>query len=427
MIEKIVKDVSDKLSSTPSTDFDGMVGLEAHLQKTQSLLHLDDDDEAKIVGICGPAGIGKTTISRALHSRLSSSFPLSCFMEDIKGCSNSGLDEDGLKLRLQEQLLSKILNQDDMRISHLGTIKEMLHNQKVLIILDDVDDLKQLEALAKETNWFGRGSRIIVATEDQDLLRQHGIDNTYHVDVPSSEEALKILCIYAFRQSKPHYGFKELAQSVVDLCHNLPLSLRMVGSYLRGKKEEEWVNLMLKLETITDYRDIEQVLRVSYEPSSSIRKSKSRCVMAILVVTNLLSEIASAVADQLSSIHKPYFTRISLLMSVLSVFLSILDLYLKVRDHKARFRCKWPKPWFYYPSRGYNRIFGSFTDTVLLFCVVGQLIVSTINYSFIETRRDGPIKVSVWPLFFSIGMVGSKFMEKPTILKGNLLQQKCIN
>ncbi|KAL1221149.1 Disease resistance protein RML1A [Cardamine amara subsp. amara] len=426
LIEKIARDVSNKLNTTISRGFEDMVGLEAHLEKMQSLLHLDNVDETMIVGICGPAGIGKSTIARVLHSQISSSFQLTCFMENISGRSNSGLDEYGLKMQLQEQLLSKILNQNDMKIYHLGAIEERLCNLKVLIILDDVGDLKQLEALARETNWFGLGSRIIVTTEDQELLRKHGIGNTYHVDFPSSEEALKIFCIHAFKQSYPHNGFKELAESIVDLCDNLPLSLRMVGSFLRGKKEEEWVKVMRKLETIIDYGDIEQVLRAAFEPSSSkkrIRKSKSRCFteMAILVVINLLSEIASVVADQLSSIHKPYFARISLGMSILSVVFSILDLTYKIRDHKARFRCKWPIPWFYHPSRGYNRIFGSFTDTVLLFCVVGGLIVSTINYSFIERRRDGPIKVSIWPLFFAIGMVGSKFMEKPTILKYNSL------
>ena len=71
------------------------------------------------VGICGPAGIGKTTIARALHSRLSSSFQHSCFMENLKGsCCNSGLDECGLKLCLQELLLSKIFNHNSLKLFH---------------------------------------------------------------------------------------------------------------------------------------------------------------------------------------------------------------------------------------------------------------------------------------------------------------------
>ncbi|ESQ28494.1 hypothetical protein EUTSA_v10018052mg [Eutrema salsugineum] len=273
MIEKIAGDVSRKLNASPSKDFEDMVGLSAHLNKMKYLLSLDNEDGAMIVGVCGPAGIGKTTIARALHSQLSSSFQLSCFIENLRGSYSSGLDDYGLKLCLQEQLLSKILNQNGIKISHLGALEERLHDQKVLIILDDVNDLKQLEALASETRWFGSGSRIIVTTEDQELLQQHGIDNTYHVGFPSKEEALGILCRYAFKQSSPHHGFKELALRVTKLCGNLPLGLRVVGSSLRGKKEREWEEVSRRLETILDQRDIEEVLRVGYESLHEYDKS----------------------------------------------------------------------------------------------------------------------------------------------------------
>ncbi|XP_019093804.1 PREDICTED: disease resistance protein RML1A-like isoform X2 [Camelina sativa] len=158
-----------------------------------------------------------------------------------------------------------------MRICHLGAIKERLCDMKVLVILDDVNDVKQLEALANET-WFGLGSRIIVTTENKDLLRQHGINNTYHVKFPCREEALEILCRYAFRQSSPRLGFKKLAESVTWLCGDLPLGLRVVGSSLYGKNEDEWKYTLCRLETIID-RDIEDVLKVGYESLHENEKS----------------------------------------------------------------------------------------------------------------------------------------------------------
>ncbi|XP_019085241.1 PREDICTED: disease resistance protein RML1A [Camelina sativa] len=264
MIEKIARDVSNKLNATPARDFEDMVGLEAHLNKLQALLHLDNEDGAMIVGICGPAGIGKTTIARALHSRLSNRFQLTCFMENIRGSCNSGLDEYGLKLCLQEQLLSKILKQIGMRIYHLGTIQERLCDQKVLVILDDVDNRKQLEALADEKNWFGHGSRIIVTTENEEILEKHGINITYHVYFPTREEAHKIFCRYAFRQSSAPDGFEKLVERVTNLCSNLPLGLRVMGSSLCGKKENEWEVILRRLENSLD-RDIEGVLRVGYD------------------------------------------------------------------------------------------------------------------------------------------------------------------
>ncbi|XP_010447901.1 PREDICTED: disease resistance protein RML1A-like [Camelina sativa] len=84
MIQKIAADVSNKLNrTTPSRDFERMVGMEAHLTKLNSLLCLESN-EAKMIGICGPAGIGKTTIAGALYEQLSSRFILKYMMETAR-------------------------------------------------------------------------------------------------------------------------------------------------------------------------------------------------------------------------------------------------------------------------------------------------------------------------------------------------------
>ncbi|CAA7053876.1 unnamed protein product [Microthlaspi erraticum] len=237
MIEKISRDVSNKLNATISKDFEDMVGLEAHLEKMQSLLHLDDEDEAMIVGICGPAGIGKTTI---LELYIAGSLVVFSIL-----------------------VLWRILREDTIAVL-TSAIQERLCDLKVLIVLDDVVDLKQLEALADETSWFGLGSRIIVTTEDQELLEQHGINNTYHVDFPNEEEARKICCRYAFRQSSAPNGFEKLVERVTVLCSNLPLGLSVMGSSLRRKSEDDWESILRRLENSLDGK-IDGVLRVGYE------------------------------------------------------------------------------------------------------------------------------------------------------------------
>ncbi|KFK40483.1 hypothetical protein AALP_AA2G001700 [Arabis alpina] len=276
MIKKISKDVSEKLHATPSRDFDGMVGLEAHLRKMESLLHLRknlDATPSMIVGICGPAGIGKSTIARALHSLHSNKFQLTCFVDNLRESYPGVRDEYSLKLLLQAELLSKILNLKGITISHLGVLQERLGNQRVLIILDDVKNITQIEALANEPTWFGPGSRIVITTENKELLQRPGINNTYHVVFPSYDQALEILCTYAFRQSYPHNGFEKLTERVTELCGKLPLGLRVVGSSLRNKNEEEWEGAIRRLDTIFDQKDIEEVLRVGYESLHENEKS----------------------------------------------------------------------------------------------------------------------------------------------------------
>ena len=58
-------------------------------------------------------------------------------------------------------------------------IKRKLKQKKVLLILDDVDEHKQLQAIIGSPDWFGRGSRVIITTRDENLLVLHNVKITY--------------------------------------------------------------------------------------------------------------------------------------------------------------------------------------------------------------------------------------------------------
>ncbi|KAH0861092.1 hypothetical protein HID58_089353 [Brassica napus] len=83
---------------TPSSDFEELVGMRAHLEKMEPLLCLDSD-EVRMIGIWGPPGIGKTTIARVAYNQLSNSFQLSVFMDNIKAiCSRPCSDDYSAKV-----------------------------------------------------------------------------------------------------------------------------------------------------------------------------------------------------------------------------------------------------------------------------------------------------------------------------------------
>ncbi|KAF2578451.1 hypothetical protein F2Q68_00006070 [Brassica cretica] len=152
MIAAIVTDVLNKLNlSAPCSDFDSLVGMESHMTIMGPLLRLDFDEVRKI-GILGPPGIGKTAIARSLFIRYSQDFQLSVFIDDIKTkyAIPASSDDYSVKLYLQEQFMSQLTNEKDIKIPHLGVVKDRLKDKKFLIVLDDVNNLVQLEAMAHQ-------------------------------------------------------------------------------------------------------------------------------------------------------------------------------------------------------------------------------------------------------------------------------------
>ncbi|CAF2248311.1 unnamed protein product [Brassica napus] len=169
-------------------------------------------------------------------------------------------------LDLQKQFMSQLTNEACIKVPHLGVVKDRLKDKKVLVVLDDVDQLIQLEAMAKETCWFGPGSRIIITTQNQKILKASGINHIYKVNLPSNDAALQMFCMYAFGQKDPKDGFTELACEVRSLVGRLPLGLRVMGSYFRGMSEQDWIEALPRLRRHLD-RDgeIASILEFSYD------------------------------------------------------------------------------------------------------------------------------------------------------------------
>nr|AXU93595.1 RPP4/RPP5-like protein [Arabidopsis thaliana] len=273
MVVKIANDVSNKLFPL-AKGFGDLVGIEDHIEAIKLKLYLESKEARIMVGIWGQSGIGKSTIGRALYSQLSIQFHHRAF---VTYKSTSGSDVSGMKLSWEKELLSEILGQKDIKIEHFGVVEQRLKHKKVLILLDDVDNLEFLKTLVGKAEWFGSGSRIIVITQDRQLLKAHEIDLIYEVKLPSQGLALKMICQYAFGKYSPPDDFKELAFEVAKLAGNLPLGLSVLGSSLKGRDKDEWVKMMPRLRNDSDDK-IEETLRVCYDRLNKKNRKLFKCI-----------------------------------------------------------------------------------------------------------------------------------------------------
>ena len=91
-------------------------------------------------------------------------------------------------------------------------IKNVLHNKRILLVLDDVDKLDLLNMLAWEHDWFGPGSRIIITTRYMQVLETHGVDEIYEVKELNDENALQLFYLKAFKKEHVPDDYKGLSK-----------------------------------------------------------------------------------------------------------------------------------------------------------------------------------------------------------------------
>ncbi|KAL3726023.1 hypothetical protein ACJRO7_030981 [Eucalyptus globulus] len=230
------------------------------------MLNLESCDDVVMIGLWGQGGIGKTTLAKALYNDIFRGFEASCFLANIRETSKDSKD----LVHLQEKLLSEILMGKELTVFSVdGGINLMrcrLCRKRVLLVLDDVDDVKQLNALAGGREWFGKGSIIIITTRDKHLLTVHGIDedHIYEVKTLDDLEALELFDKHAFLGSKEIVIRRDLVDSALHYANGLPLALEVLGSFLLGRREQEWESALNKLAKSPD-KTINNVLKLSYD------------------------------------------------------------------------------------------------------------------------------------------------------------------
>jgi hypothetical protein len=266
----MVKFISNKINRVPLHVVDYPVGLQWQVLKVYSLLEVRSNDEVKMVGIYGPGGMGKTTLAKAVYNFLADQFECVCFLHNVReNSSKHGLEH------LQNDLLSQTVGLEfKLRDNSEGisTIKKRLQRKKVLLILDDIDELKQLQVLAGGLDWFCVGSRVIITTRDKHLLASHGIEATYEIQGLKKKEALELLRWKAFKSKQVDSSYEHVLKCAVKYASGHPLALEILGSNLFGKPVKEWNSLLVQYERVPN-KEIQKILKVSFDALEENEKS----------------------------------------------------------------------------------------------------------------------------------------------------------
>ncbi|XP_058730455.1 disease resistance protein RUN1-like [Vicia villosa] len=260
-IEKIVEEVitilGRKFSSLPKH----LVGIHSPMQELEKQLLLDSLDDVRILGICGMGGIGKTTLAKALYNKISHQFDVFCFIDDL----SKSYRQDG-PISAQKQILLQTVGNQQLQTYNSCNVSNQigsrLHRVRALITIDNVDQVKQLENLDRE--WFGPGSRIIIISRDEHILKEYEVDVVYKVPLLNQKDSFQLLSRKAFKLDHIVSSYDRLAFEILDYTNGLPLAIDVLGSFLFDRNISEWESALARLRERPN-KDIMDVLRLSFD------------------------------------------------------------------------------------------------------------------------------------------------------------------
>ncbi|KAL3714775.1 hypothetical protein ACJRO7_006643 [Eucalyptus globulus] len=266
--EKVLQKITIRQRYLP-TD---LVGIDDHVEAIKKLLSCDTSG-VRFVIIHGIGGIGKTALAETVFSQISSQFEGHSFLSNINESSSCcGIVK--MQRKLVADLFGFSLRETIDCKEGNSTIKEILPNKRVLLVLDDMDKKDQFFNEVMNSYSYDPGSRIIITTRDflmtnvdgleENILQQSRQIFLFEMKEMHFDHALLLFNKHAFHTDSAPCELYDLSREVVELTGGLPLALEVIGSHLRTISRAKWTTTLTKLKEVP-HEKVQQRLKISYD------------------------------------------------------------------------------------------------------------------------------------------------------------------
>nr|XP_043627395.1 putative disease resistance protein At3g14460 [Erigeron canadensis] len=248
---------------------------EALLQRLLAMRDEPSNQNFTIVPIVGMGGVGKTTLARVLYNekQVEKHFELKAW-----ACVSDNFDSFTISKVIYQSVTGENKEFADLNLLQVA-LRDRLRDKMFLLVLDDVwsESCEDWETLVGPIHACARGSKIIMTTRKEQLLRKLGYEDLNQLPSLSPDDALSLFAQHALgvNDFDSHPMLRPHGEGIVKKCNGLPLALKALGRLLRTKHDEEdyWKEVLnSEIWRLEDGGGIVPALRLSYHDLSACLK-----------------------------------------------------------------------------------------------------------------------------------------------------------
>lgn len=196
-----------------------------------------------VIPIVGIGGLGKTSLARLVYNdeKVSSYFDLKIWVY-----VSEVFDVRKVIVSIVEAATKRECKRLDMDMLQCQ-LRRSLCGKKFLLVLDDVwnEDREEWDELGDLFKSCVEGSKIIVTTRSKRVASIMGSSSQYHLKGLLEDDSwvlFKKQALFQEEEEEKRPNLLAIGKRIVDKCAGVPLAVKVLGSLLRLKRdEEEWL------------------------------------------------------------------------------------------------------------------------------------------------------------------------------------------